>query len=101
MSVHEVKIRTHWLDRVRSGEKRAEVRKHDRDYQVGDFLALIEVTRWDYPVTDYVERDELGRFVRDNVQRPPVMARITHVLDGRQVDGLDSDYCLLSIEVTS
>lgn len=43
MSTHDLKIQTRWLDRVLSGEKRAEIRSHDRDFQVGDVIAFTEV----------------------------------------------------------
>lgn len=37
---HELKIEHQWLERIRRGLKTYEVRKHDRDYQVGDTLIL-------------------------------------------------------------
>ena len=37
---HELKIEKRWLDRILAGEKRAEVRINDRDFQVGDTVAL-------------------------------------------------------------
>ena len=97
MRVHDLKIRTAWLDRIESGEKRAEIRKHDRDYQAGDVLHLTEVSEHGYPVTyphpaDAPEHPDLGHRVLD--------VRVTHVLDGRLAGGLDDGYCVLSIEVT-
>jgi len=39
---HLLKIRKPYLDKVMSGEKTFEIRKNDRDFQVGDFVVLIE-----------------------------------------------------------
>ena len=35
---HELKIFPRWFDDVKSGKKRFELRKADRDYEVGDSL---------------------------------------------------------------
>ena len=37
---HAVRIDVNWFDLIVSGDKTAEVRKHDRDYQVGDALVM-------------------------------------------------------------
>lgn len=97
--IHELNIKPEWLERVKAGQKRAEVRKHDRDFQAGDLLHLFELDRWGRRVQVFVERDAKGRFVNEYVDKAPVVARILHVLDGRHADGLDDDYCVLSIEV--
>lgn len=85
--IHELKIASHWLDRVLSGEKRAEVRKHDRDFQVGDVLVLTETG-----VEPFMVSMNVGRPAARQAR-----VRILHVLPGSQVDGLDDDYCVLSI----
>lgn len=102
MSTHELKTRTPWFNRVASGEKRAEIRKHDRDFQVGDLLRLIEVGQDGFRKSTWVPagRDAQGRFTAGYYhEAPPVLARITHVLLGAQADGIDDGYCLLSIEL--
>ena len=103
MTTHDLKIRTPWFNRVAAGEKRAEIREHDRDYQVGDLLRLIEVGESGYPVTTWVPegRDARGRFTAGYLQRHILTARITHVLPGAQTDGILSDHCLLSIELVA
>lgn len=83
--IHDLKIRTVWFERVKSGEKRYELRKHDRDYQVGDVLQLTEV-------------NEFGSRVETDGEYSTLDVRVLHVLDGRHADGIDDDYCLLSIE---
>jgi len=97
MSVHELKTQTRWLDRVLTGEKRAEIRKHDRDFQVGDILHLVEVDTCGHRVWTSGGRDSRGRFVAEHQRHADV--RVTHVLLGAHAAGIDSDHCLLSIEL--
>ena len=40
--IHELKIKPVYFDVVHNGDKSFEVRKKDRDYKVGDYLALNE-----------------------------------------------------------
>lgn len=40
--IHELKIYPEYFKAVTSGQKTFEVRRNDRDFQVGDFLALNE-----------------------------------------------------------
>lgn len=40
MKIHELKLDTFYFDDVKSGLKTFEIRKNDRDYQVGDLLSL-------------------------------------------------------------
>jgi ASC-1-like (ASCH) protein len=42
---HQVKIFMEYYAHIQEGKKRFEVRKNDRDYQVGDELLLREVRR--------------------------------------------------------
>lgn len=44
MKKHELKLDIKYFDDVRSGKKNFEIRKNDRDYQVGDIL---ELKAWD------------------------------------------------------
>lgn len=99
MSTHELKIETRWFERVAAGEKRAEIREHDRDYQVGDLLHLYEVNEWGNRRKHFVERDERGRFVQRWVGNNPIVAAVTHVLPAHMAAGIADGYCLLSIEV--
>jgi len=39
---HELKCRTEYFSRIQSGQKTFEIRKNDRDFQVGDTLSLRE-----------------------------------------------------------
>lgn len=96
MVTHDLKIESRWFERVASGEKRAEIRVHDRDFQVGDVLAMKEVNEYGSPLRHLRERDARGRFVNQWVARV-VTVRITHVLAGHQAGGIGNDHCLLSI----
>ena len=40
---HHIKCETRFFQDVESGEKKFEIRKNDRDYQVGDMIYLQEV----------------------------------------------------------
>ncbi len=39
-SEHQLKINSVLFKRVQQGEKTAEIRKNDRDFQTGDFISL-------------------------------------------------------------
>ena len=100
-ATHKLKIQEPWTSRVRSGQKRAEIRKHDRDFQAGDLLELIPANSAGNPTQEWVERDAGGRFLNEYRPLEPIRARITHVLPGAQFPGIADGYCVLSIEVQS
>ena len=78
--VHTLKIEEKYWDSILCGQKSCEVRKHDRDFQAGDFIAF-EVLR------------ENG----ESILADKFKYLITHVLKGGQY-GIESDYCVLSLE---
>lgn len=75
---HELKIFPRWFDDVKSGKKRFELRKADRDYEVGDFLCLREFENGKYT----------GR---------EVTVMITYILKGTGEYGLSEGYWILGI----
>lgn len=79
MATHELKTVQPHFSHVQSGAKRAEIRRDDRGFAVGDVLVLREYD----PATDALT----GRFVE---------ARVTHVLRG--LEGLAEGWVSLSIE---
>lgn len=79
MATHELKTVQPHLSAVQSGSKRAEIRRDDRGFAVGDVLVLREYD----PAADALT----GRFVE---------VRVTHVLRG--FEGLATGFVALSIE---
>lgn len=74
--IHEVKILPKYFEDVESGRKTFEVRKNDRPYKVGDYLALNEWENNEYS----------GRFI---------LAQIVYILTDEQY--VKSGYCVLGI----
>ena len=46
--IHQLKILPKFFEKVISGEKTFEVRENDRNFKVGDYLALNEFANGDY-----------------------------------------------------
>lgn len=45
MKIHEIKIEQEYFEYVISGKKKFEIRKNDRNYEVGDILRLKETAK--------------------------------------------------------
>lgn len=73
--LHELKLTQPYFDDVAKGDKSFEVRRFDRPFKVGDYLALNE----------YVDGKYTGRFM---------VAQIKNIL--REI-GLLEEYCVLGI----
>lgn len=80
MTIHDLKTVQPHFDAVSSGAKKAEVRRDDRGFEVGDRLILREY--------DAISGIYSGRTIE---------ARVTHVLSG--FEGLAPGYVALSIEL--
>lgn len=97
MITHRLKTSQTWFARVIDGNKTAEIRKHDRDFQAGDTLHLVETyednghhLNDDGDTVWHKEGDETGR---------EWFVNLTHVLPYDQFpDGLKPGYCLLSFK---
>ena len=87
MKYHRLKTLAPYWERVQSGEKTFEIRKNDRDFQVGDVLEL-----------EYYNPNEPIQFV--NNYNPPSIIRteIKYIFNGGKF-GLDVDYCVMAIEI--
>lgn len=72
--IHHLKIEIPYLHSLMRREKKAELRRNDRDYQVGQHIT--------FPLND----EEL------------VLFKITHILPGNPEYGLDVGYCMLSLD---
>lgn len=77
--IHELKTLQKYFDAVANGDKTFEVRKNDRDYHVGDFLALNEITE--------IEKKYTGRCC---------LLRITYILTAEEY--VKPGYAILSVE---
>jgi len=85
--IHQLKcLEVHYQDVV-NGRKKAELRKNDRDFSVGDILELSEV---------FINPMDSKRKHTISTGRV-FMCVITHVLHGGEY-GLEFDYVMLSIE---
>ena len=77
---HELKTIQPFFNQVVKGEKHFELRKHDRDYQVGDFLLLVEY----------------GEGIMFPTVPQSFLVKITSMVSSEF--GLKDGYCALSIE---
>jgi hypothetical protein len=77
--LHKLKTWPEYFEAVRCGVKGFEVRKNDRDFQVGDFLSLRE----------YDPRS--GRYTGRTLER-----RISYIMQGGF--GLPEDVCMMSLQ---
>lgn len=85
MTHHDLKIQQQWFDRLADGSKTAEVREHDRDYQIGDTITFHCEVR-DNPLTFTATR--IGH----------IDAVISHVLPASVFpDGIKPGYSVLSL----
>lgn len=85
MKLHELKIKHEYLVEVTMGRKTFELRKNDRDYQVGDLIRFIDIKQDSKGDCDiYINKDTLYK--------------ITYVLKDVPEYGLDKDYCILGIK---
>ena len=84
MKLHELKILHKYLIDVSRGAKTFELRKNDRDYQVGDLIRFIDIREDDDMSISTINDRELYM--------------ITYVLKDVEKYGLDKDYCILAIK---
>lgn len=83
MKKHEIKTWPDYYFRIFAGSKKFEVRKNDRDYQIGDILYLRE---YDPAVNDYTGRE--------------MYCSVTYIIHGGSF-GIEEGYCVMSIVQTS
>ena len=86
MKLHELKIKHEYLVEVDMGRKTFELRKNDRDYQVGDLIRFIDIRQSNSDGCDYAYIDK------------DTLYKITYVLKDVPQYGLDKDYCILAIK---
>ena len=82
---HKLKLANEFWEEVLSGRKTAEIRKHDRPFEVGDFITFGRVG--------------LPSSLMCNFWGLPIKFEITHILKQSDFpDGVKSGFCLLSIK---
>lgn len=86
MKLHELKIKHEYLVEVALGNKTFELRKNDRDYQVGDLIHFIDIKSQDY-------KGDCGIFIDENA-----LYKIIYILKDVPEYGLDKNYCILGIK---
>jgi hypothetical protein len=80
MKIHELKCESNYFIEQKNKNKSFEIRKNDRDFKIGDYILLSEVSTG--------ERKYTGRHL---------MLRITFILfTGGFPEGLKQDYVILS-----
>ncbi len=84
--VHALKMYENFFEAVASGEKTFEVRKNDRNYQVGDILALNE-----YKLNESGKGSYTGRHL---------IVKVTYILELGLICKAD-DYVVMSINPCS
>lgn len=89
MTLHELKILHEYLVDVDLGKKTFELRKNDRDYQVGDLIRFIDIREDD----STANKSRIEPNIDENT-----LYRITYVLKDVDQYGLDRDYCILAIK---
>lgn len=97
MKVHEIKLNTEFFDDVLSGVKTFEIRKNDREYRIGDLLAMSR-----HNGKSYLEKRE-GYYVdpkkaiheTDLHEADTIFARVVYISDYEQKEG----YVILGIEL--
>ena len=78
---HELKCNIEYFSRIKTGQKTFEIRKNDRDYQVGDTLILRE----------YNPKNSRTHYGDDEV----LVAKVVYLTSYEQKDG----YVVMGIEV--
>lgn len=82
MKLHTLKILPQYYVAVANGEKTFELRKNDRNYQVGDLITFTNTDGTPY-ITPYKEI---------------IVFRITYILENVPQYGLKDGYCILGIK---
>ena len=82
MQIHELKIWPQFFQTVSDGRQKAEIRRDDRGFEIGDLLILKE---WMPDLKKHTNRECRVR-VTDIVHADPAL------------EGIEDGFCLLSIE---
>ena len=89
MRLHELKIEDEYFKEVLRENKTFELRKNDRDYQVGDLIHFVDINGCEF--------DSIHLFATILFPKRMIF-EITYVLKDVPEYGLDKDYCILGIK---
>jgi len=78
--IHNLKCVQPWFSRVSAEEKTVEIRKYDRNFNVGDRLCLSEY--------DPEKKTFSGRYIE---------VEVLHIFYDHEFEGLAKGYCAMSI----
>lgn len=93
MKVHELKIKEEYYKEVALGRKTFELRKDDRDYEVGDLI------KFNKGLFNPYKYDGKSDMVEEYYPRPEdTLFQITYILRNVPEYGLDKDYCILGLK---
>ena len=104
MKLHNLKIKEEYFEAILQGRKTFELRKNDRDYQVGDLIHFVKVSNqqlWNgpAPLIDYeTYKIAAKQVIREFEENPNNLFEITYILKNVEQYGLDKDYCILGIK---
>lgn len=90
MKVHELKIKAKYYSEICKGIKTFELRKNDRDYQVGDIIHFTVIP-------DETTTEETC----EGLNTYPNLVRIIYILQDVPEYGLKEGYCILAIKIAS
>ena len=83
--MHDLKIEPKYLDDIRKGNKKFEVRLNDRDYKIGDFLYLYG--------RELTVSEAVKLFYIDSI-----LVRVNYILEGGK-HGIEENYVVMGISV--
>lgn len=91
MKLHELKIKRKYFEEIIAKHKPFELRKNDRDFQVGDLV--------NFTIVDEEPAQGALNQLLEKIKYPQMVFRITYVLKDVPEYGLDKDYCIFGIKL--
>ena len=88
MKIHTLKIEDKYYNEIIGNNKRCEIRKNDKNYQVGDYIHFVDILGHEFKAD--VKQGVYSNNLDDK------LFIITHVL--KYEEGMNDDYVALSIE---
>lgn len=55
MKIHKLKLDSQWIESLKKGEKKAEIRYNDRDYKAGDVIEFVGMSDVRFRITHITE----------------------------------------------